>query len=171
LLATLEGTRNICSSPSIEDYLIQVMPHERRIGTIPMEARDRGNWIDTEGAISAYFLKSGPSTGSFRCSIHVVKNERAPLDGYAAGAIHDGVPCLVYFNSASHATHAYIQGIRNVDREIRLTCASIRTANKWRQIRRFYELVGATEHRRDILAGHQTSNDTCSGARRCLRNL
>jgi len=141
---------------SMNDFMVRTMPPRPTPGSRLMDARDRGDWIDTEGAISAFFLKSGPSRGSFRTAIHVVQVERGPLEEYAAGAIKDGVPCSLTYNSTTHATHAYIQGIRNVDREIRLTAPYIRTDNKWRQIRRFYEMVGATDYRRQILAGHRT---------------
>lgn len=145
------------STNSIKDFVVRTMPRQPPCGTRPMDARDRGNWIETEGAISSFFLKSGGSIGTFRCSIHVVQIERAPLEEYVAGAISDGVPCGLTYNTTTHATHAYVQGIRNVDREIRLTSPYIRTANKWQQIRRFYELVGATDHRRQLLGGHARS--------------
>jgi hypothetical protein len=137
------------------EYVRKYMPVEPLKGTRPMDAKERGIWIDTEGSISSYYRKSGRSKGSFKCSIHVVQNELAPLEEYAAGAELDGVRCLLYRNSASQAYHAYIQSIVNVDREIRLTCGWIRTANKWSQIRRFYEMVGLTARRREILIGHR----------------
>ena len=120
-----------------------------------MEARNRGNWIDTEGSTTSIFRKSGRSSGSFRRGIHVAQTESAPLEAYAMGALHDGVACFLYTNTANGATRAYIQGIRNVGREVRLTCDYIRTANEWRQIERFYELVAATRRRRGILDGHR----------------
>jgi hypothetical protein len=139
----------------LEDYMSRYMPVEPRRGSRPLDAKERGVWIDTEGSISSFYRRSERSKGWFECRMRVVQNEIAPLEEYVAGAARDGVRCLLFRNSASHAYHAYIQNIVNDDREIRLTCESIRTENKWRQIRRFYEMVGLTERRRNILIRHR----------------
>ena len=127
-----------------------LLPRKRASGT-PMTAGERGEWIDTEGSVSSFFKKSGRSIGSFRCNTHVVQEERAPLDDYREGAIRDGIRCGVYPNGASGAYHAVVPGIASVDKEIRLTCCSIRTLKRRRQILRFYEMETATERRRQIL--------------------
>ena len=108
-----------------------------------------------EGSITGFFRKSGTSAGSFRCGVHAVQIERAPLEEYAAGAVRDGVTCFLCANSADGATHACIQGVRNVDREVKLTCDHFRTANKWRRTMRFYEKVAVTRHRREMHDGHR----------------
>jgi hypothetical protein len=50
----------------------------------PMDACDRGNWIDTEGRTA-------------RKEIRMVQTERGVLDEYCESAKADGVPCKVKF--------------------------------------------------------------------------
>jgi hypothetical protein len=119
----------------------------------PMSASERGNWIDTEGCVSAFTRKSGRDKGTFEARIQVVQKEKKPLEDYCNGARRAGVRCHVFYNRASNAYHAEVGGIRNVDKELTLVKRFIRTAKRKAQIRRFYKQVMAKKRMREILQG------------------
>jgi len=89
-----------------------------------MTACERGVWIDTEG-----YLRSTPAI------LEVTQKERKPLEDYCAGAMLDGILCKIY--RTPEAWGAYITGIENIAREIKITQPFIRTKTRKKQIWQF----------------------------------
>jgi len=96
----------------------------------PMNACERGNWIDTEGHI-----ESADEGRTYLLS--VAQDEREPLEDYCAGATRDGVPCHIRPLPKIQAFRAEIRGVVNIAREIALTQKCIRTRKKQQQIQQF----------------------------------
>jgi len=99
---------------------------EKPMSSRPMNACERGNWIDTEGNIS---LVPTPV-------IVITQKDFQALQDYCEGAKRDSIPCRVKRDPRVGAYRAFITGAHNVAKEITLTQPYIRTQEKKRQIER-----------------------------------
>jgi len=103
------------------------MPYNRRNPTGPMNACERGIWIDTEGHISRKRI------------VVSQREEREVIEDYCAGARMDGVHCRVRYDKVNRIYLAEIEGLENMAKEIALTQNCIRTKRRRKQIERFKE--------------------------------
>jgi len=110
------------------------MKRNRNPNGRPMNACERGNWIDTEGSIEETMLR-------------VYQTERQPLEDYCTGAILDGVPCTIgtykvkYKGKEILEHRAVITGMMNMAKEIGLTRKCIRTQARKQQIQNFRQFL------------------------------
>jgi len=110
------------------------MPRRRRASnpSRPMNAWERGNWIDGEGTLT----RAGRERG-FHLKIIQDHREREVLEDYCKGALRDGISRCEIVKEGPYTLSATIARAEDIAREITLTRDHIRTKKKKSQIEAF----------------------------------